>query len=469
MALGIMMVMAIVVASVSFYTAENSSQAAQSSADQKAYNLAEEGLNDAYSVLNSTIDANNPGLLPATSSGTPDHFGIDGPLPSTPELDVYGDYNVGTRVWTITSTATIANISGPTNLSHTIRGTVTLTPAPIQTIDPVNAAAWNWVYERSGSTNDNCGGSEYIQGSAIVSAPVYAKGDLCVQGSSIVQTDAGMAPVVIDAQGYIRPGGSDTIGTAGTHVSAVHTGLGCFNGHVCGAADRVFANTSDMVAPAVVRPVAAFNTEYTIADPGPNHPCTTAVGVSATWWDNDAARNASNPQQDLTPGASYTCTDANGGLIWDNAAKTLTIKGAVFFDGNASMTGNVTIKGLGAIYVNGTFTLTNNATHVCTTWNGPDCGWTNLAPDTNMPYIITNNNCAFGNSREFQGGIYCVGTFTLSNTAQWQGPVLADYETLNNTAYVHGWPTLTYVPIGLPGNAAAPSGWQGTAPTTQTG
>jgi len=41
-------------------------------------------LNDAYSVINNTVDANNAALLPATASGTPNHFGINGPLPGTP-------------------------------------------------------------------------------------------------------------------------------------------------------------------------------------------------------------------------------------------------------------------------------------------------------------------------------------------------------------------------------------------------
>jgi type II secretory pathway component PulK len=66
MALGVMMVLAIVIASISYYTVSNSGAASHSSQEDKAYNLAEEGLNYAYSVLNNAIDASQSSLLPAT-------------------------------------------------------------------------------------------------------------------------------------------------------------------------------------------------------------------------------------------------------------------------------------------------------------------------------------------------------------------------------------------------------------------
>jgi hypothetical protein len=479
-ALGIMLLLAILVTSIVFYSTSNSTAAEYSSQDNSAYSLAEEGLNDALSVLNGHPDANSASLLPASSSGNPSHFGVDG-------LNVYGDYNAGTHTWTLTSTDHVKNLSGSSSpVTRTETAIVPLTAAPIQTLDQTNAGAWNWLYENSGSANDSCSGTEWIDGNAIVSAPVYAKGDLCMNSNNGVNNEQSytVAPITVDTQGYLRRTGNGSLGSpAGSPtgvVAAVHPKLGCKNGtgggHICTSADHVYATTSDYNnAAAVVSPVVDRAYWYTNASPGPNHPCTTTSGTPPQF-DTDHTRNTSNPSQWLTPANSYSCKTSTGELSWDASTDTLTIKGAIFFDGPITIGGpdpshslNISYQGMATIYTSYTFGIVGLNTHVCAVVSGQDCDWAHWDPSRNLLVVVSNAQNVFSANREMQMGLYSVGIFEILQNVQWQGPSIGDTTYILGNAHVYGWPALTYVPIALPGNSAAPSGWVPTAPTSFSG
>jgi Tfp pilus assembly protein PilX len=487
-ALGMMMVLAIVIASVSFYTVSNSSSASRSSQVDKAYNLAEEGLNYAFSVLNNAIDASQTSLLPATVSGTPNHFGINGPLPGTSILGVYGDYNSGTHSWLITSTAQVANLTnGSSPVSRTLTSTVPLTAGPIQSLDQVNAAAWNWVGSYQGVLGACT--NEFI--SSDMSAPLYAKFDMCLNagGAHGINNETWQpAPLKVDVGGYIHINAAGTIGADAAHkVSEVHTFKGCTEtggapAHVCVAgADHTNAVTSDLAYVAVPYPAVdrtdGANGWYHNASPGPRNNCTSSSGSPPTF---DASiiggePNWSQASQNITPTASdYTCTTSKGTLSWNHTTRVLTIKGAIFFDGDITMGANgagqaITYQGQATIYMR-TFSIHGTATTICAQMSGANCDWQNCNPNPTLLVIVEqNNNITFNNSQQYQGGLLVVGTLTLSNSAAIQGPVVADYETLNNSSHAYTWPALQWVPIGLPGNAAAANGYVPLAPTTYTG
>ena len=98
---------------------------------------------------------------------------------------------------------------------------------------------------------------------------------------------------------------------------------------------------------------------YSVASPGPLHPCTTA-STSPAGNPLPRLRHPSNTSFDnsvpgvfnLTPDAySYTCKTAGGELSWDRTTRTLTVQGVIFIDGSATAytSGNspVTYKGWG--------------------------------------------------------------------------------------------------------------------------
>ena len=177
MSIGIMFVLTITVSSVMVYTAASAGHANHSNAGQKAYALAEAGVNNAFAVLNSKYhpgmtDAfpGNPAWLPAptTPTTTPYDTGtatwsgtLVGPLVSSPWK----------WEWRITSTGTVQNPTGPAAAPVTRKATA-IVPIVIPPTTPASATGpLNFLY--SGPTG-TCGSRTAVH----VKAPVYVTRDL---------------------------------------------------------------------------------------------------------------------------------------------------------------------------------------------------------------------------------------------------------------------------------------------------
>ena len=130
LALGISAVFAIVGTTVMFYSSHNSSLASRSTADQRAFALAEAGINNAVSILgNPSNNALNGTLLPntlATANVTQQDDGV---------VKWWGTLSGNT--WTLNSFGYMRNPTGPGmgNLIRRISTTVHVRPSFMQRLE----------------------------------------------------------------------------------------------------------------------------------------------------------------------------------------------------------------------------------------------------------------------------------------------------------------------------------------------
>ena len=178
MAIGIMFVLTITVSSVMVYTAASARHANNSNAGQKAYALAEAGVNNAVAVLN--------------ASYYPGHRRVPGrPDVAAPRTTTYDTGTVtwsGTLVgplglqrpwrweWRITSTGTVKNPTGPSAPRPVTRTATAVVPVVIPTTTPASATGpLNFLYS---------GTDMWFQNSVHVKAPVYATRDLHLESTA---------------------------------------------------------------------------------------------------------------------------------------------------------------------------------------------------------------------------------------------------------------------------------------------
>ena len=133
MALGVLIVFTIAVASVIDYSTANQRRSHYNVSYQKSYVLAEAGINDAESVL--SLPANNALTTTLLAQQTQTYDGGT--------VTWSGTLNQSTSTWTITSTSTVKNPTGGTDIKKTLTASVVVTPTLTQ---PLNNQAWNYIY-----------------------------------------------------------------------------------------------------------------------------------------------------------------------------------------------------------------------------------------------------------------------------------------------------------------------------------
>lgn len=175
MAIGILAVLAIVLAVALQYTSSGARHAARSNADQKAYALAEAGINNALSILythtspTASPNVGQAALQTSLSGGSPGpggHVTWSG-TPSFSDKLAPG----GQGTWTITATGTVANPTGPAaaDVTRTLKRTVSVTAQPAS-----SPTLWNRIY--SNHTGSACD----LTVKATMNNPVSAKGNVCL-------------------------------------------------------------------------------------------------------------------------------------------------------------------------------------------------------------------------------------------------------------------------------------------------
>ena len=208
--LGTIMILSILVVSVIGYASTNSRQSSLSSHRQRAYTLAEAGLNDAMSVLFASSTPAFPGLLPSrttnydggsvTWSGTLDQ--------SIPQTACPG----ATACWVITSIGRMRNPAGG-SLPQTRKLTIKIPLTPVYEQPLVNDAYdYVFVYHGAPSVCD-------FNGANISSftSPLYFQGNLC----SLTARSHRLYPLL---------GADREHPQTGRHFSARHEGVHVANG-----------------------------------------------------------------------------------------------------------------------------------------------------------------------------------------------------------------------------------------------
>jgi Tfp pilus assembly protein PilX len=510
-ALGVLLVLGIAVAALISVTTSNQGDAVRESNRVLAGGYAEAGINDAYGLLNyknangmdpsaanllgcagalGASDPNGPSdcsspaprlVCVAASSCTPGAAGtasvfgyFGGTNPSS-----YQGTTVAASTWLIFSTGYARDSTSGKVISQTLAATVKISPLNAGAV----ASVWNHIFITAPLTSNSCQVDFNGNGMTVID-PLYVIGNLCFSGQNASAQETAAAPVDLQVGGKLVLSGSGAkVGTDALHpiTSGVVVG-GCTSSSVTaptmpcagggfnywvGKQDSFVANDAPVVTPEQAA------TDYASFDPGPKHACATGTSpgpLPAAVFDNNSALNlADEPNNsagsfELTPNYSYSCTSQSGAntgqLTWDNATKRLTINGAIFLDGNLTISQSATYTGTAVIELAGTLTINGNATTVCAT--GPPCDYNNWQGASNNNSMLTiaslaTNTTAISftnNSQTFQGSLWTQPssrmTF-LKNGVTVQGPIsVGSFDASFNNASFKALPAIKNMPVGAP-------------------
>jgi Tfp pilus assembly protein PilX len=427
-ALGMSVVLGITGTTAMFYSTTNYRSASSSKAGQRAFSLAEAGLNDAYATLYNASDPLMPGAVPQRSESVEDGT-----------MTYSGTLDTATNTWTLTGTGRLPSPTGGADIVRTVRGRASIGSS---THGSANNAVWNYVY------TDATSGCTTIGNSVTVNVPLYIRNDLCLQNS------ARFTGYALQVGGKLTISNSATVGLLGSNVHEAHIANGCtLNGGLlhllCGVVDRVFADTVDRQPTGLTKPPVDLAQWYADAMPGPMHACTT--GSFPGGFDTNTTMDRSRADVDMTPTFAYDCQvrapDGTlvGQIAWNPATNLLTVLGTIFFDGNITFRNSVTAvyQGRATIYAAGKITIRNSSS-LCgvvgcnDTWNSTQ----NL-----LAFVAGSSTDETGfiveNSSTFQGAIYVVNDYREENGSTVWGPIIAHQIFLQNSTLNH------YVPLGI--------------------
>ncbi len=475
LALGVMAVLTIVATTVVSYTSSNARHASYSGVTQKAYAAAEAGVNSGVAVLGlSSNNALDPCLLhpPTNPSGitcashAPFQTPYDGGTSTW-----YGTLDATNQIWTITSTGSFRNPTGPSAspATRTMHATV---PVSANQNDTANTAVWNYIVATGTSNATTC--DVTLANSVQIDEPLYVAGNLCMNNTSQVLQPS-TTPVKLMVLGkLILMSPQNSVGTLTQRIYEADVGGGCgalvtLPTHTCTVVDKVFATTLLNTASPLALPVVDDANAYNTAKPGPMNPCSVTSGTAPTW-DNDTTLNlvsypnGSVPTSfNLTPASNYTCqaTDGSGSIVgqldWNNTTKTLTIKGKMYIDGSVySSNGAVNLySGSATLYLSGTFSITNS-TKFCGSTAGAACDFTAWTPNSNILVVVAHGDngsgysIAMANTTKWQGGFFASKGIDLGQSSIDEGPMFGTHINLSNSVTVKPLPAITNLPLGAP-------------------
>jgi hypothetical protein len=494
MAIGIMLVLTIALTTTIYFSSASARHASSSNAGQKAYALAEAGVNNAIAVLHASYDppatptfptapGPNPAYLPsgqaayeggscsapvnncATWSGT-----IDGPLAGLPWH----------WQWTITATGTVQNPTGPGTTPVT-RTATAVVPIVFPPTTPVSSdGPLNFFYS---------GSDMWFENSVHEKAPVYVMRDLHLESTAAIDgrgNDGAANKAAVGRDLYLK-GPQNQIGlTGGTdpRMAEVHVVHQCSSKanptlHDCGPSQAAWDTNKIYVEPGkadnVIPPGFLSYTPtltparmflwYQNADLGPYSPCTIKTGSppifdTASGVPDNSVNLSATPTNAINltpPGASYTCQSWAGSTLlgqldWNSSTKLLTIKGTIFIDGSIYIApgGTARYTGVATIIASGTFGMKGDT--ICATHPGYTgaCDYTATSPwdPTKSALVIVANGAAgAGNgqgdgsdfnpgegieikSADFQGALIANHTIRAETTSKVQGPMISIYDAV---------------------------------------
>jgi hypothetical protein len=424
-ALGVMLVLTIALATTIAFTSAGARHANSSNAGQKAFALAEAGVNNAVSVLHAAYDVTPPPTFPGVSTLLPSRTTTydtgdvtwSGTLVPTP---------TGTQwpfEWQITATGTVANPTGP-GTSPVTRTQKAVVPVIISKKEDAGGnSVLNWLYASQDLT--------FAQ-SVNIATPVYATRDLRLSSTATITAAAksvavGRNLILENPQNKIGAS-NDRIQEAYVHGSctyknqSTHTPCQWDTDNVFAAGpggmnqggttipldlidiDPVQAGTqlptlSCCTLPTPLDPVGSqMGFWYRYSSPGPYFPCATSSGTVPVFDTNTTLDNSAGggSAQNLTPNTSYSCTTPGGSISWDASANKLKVDGTVYIDGSAYIsTRSGTYSGIGTIVLSGTFSM-DNQTQMCA---NATCDSTTWDPNASALVIVANGDGVAGGAQ----------------------------------------------------------------------
>jgi Tfp pilus assembly protein PilX len=436
-ALGVTMVLSALAAAIFTYTTTNQGAAKRAQADQRAYGLAETGLSYALSRLQNASDPTDSTSVPSTTvSLTGGSTTYSGSLSAT--------------TWTLTSTGTVTNPSGPNAAS--ITRTVSM-QAEITNTTETDMRPWDYLFV------DQPSGCITMGNSVTMNVSLYVRGNLCLTNNSQIDSPA------VHLLGNLYVENSATIGTVLDPIDEFAATGSCHYSSVelpCGPATHVYAGTVSTSPPTIDKPTVDLAHWYSNAQLGPTSACTT--GSFPGGFDNDSTLNVSRGEIDLTPATAYDCQKVVNGetvaqIKWEPGSPgTLTIEGVIYFDGHLTWSNLnlITYVGKAVIYGSGQVRIKNRA-DICgvaacdSTWNPQENLIVFVAGSLVSEYSTTTVGGDIGNHVNFQGALYIVNDFDMDNNTTVWGPVITRSTTINNSALVNAPPLPIQWMYGMPG------------------
>jgi Tfp pilus assembly protein PilX len=508
-ALGTMLALAVSATTAISFAMASSRHASSFSADQKAYALAEAGLNSALAVL----AANYPGtvaypgdanLLSARTTtygeGTATWSGSLLPVTNSP----------WTWQWKISSVGTVKNPTGP-GAADATRSVSAVVPVTIpENKQTSGKGVLNWIYAGTDITF-----SQSVQ----IGSPVYAVRDLTLLSSSKI---AGVAARLAVGRNLALTSNQNRVGLLSgsdprlgeAHVVGLCSSKGNAVLHQCGGSatatswdtDDVYATAADhslvglldatpsltccapaggVIAP-IASPVSDMGFWYKNADLGPTVACdaSTRSGTPPTFDTGDNTINNTATLSvpfNLTPATgSYTCqsfydaahTSLRGELSWNATTKVLKIKGTIFIDGSATIdssgySGTPVFKytGQATVVLSGTFAV--KSAKICAVISGSDCDRTSGAwnPNNDALVIVADGDGVNGGVQSqsnvvesgvgialvtgasFQGALIANKTIKTEQTATQHGPMISVYnQVLSGQTGNNTFPAVEFAP-----------------------
>ena len=168
----------------------------------------------------------------------------------------------------------------------------------------------------------------------------------------------------------------------------------------------------------------------------------------------------------LVPSSSYSCLSktGTGQLTWDNSssgptAKTLTVNGSIFIDGNLVISQNATYTGAAVIEVSGTITFLGNNLTLCATSPCSFTNWQGNSSNRSMLTLVSLKSSSTSitfhdNAQTFQGSLWTQPsskmTF-LQNGVTVEGPIsVGGFDATFNNATFYPLPVIKNMPLGAP-------------------
>jgi hypothetical protein len=500
-----MLVLTITLTAVMFMTAAGARDAHRSNAGQKAYGLAEAGVNNALAVLHAnypnttnpypgpncllkpqTPPANFPGTeLTLPPCGTPPPF-VSSPNPSRPNETVtwWGRIRGVTGMgptWIVQATGSVPNPTGPgaAPVTRTIRVKVPVIIGPTQNVPP---GVLNWIYSTTDATALNSvelhspfytSGNLLVGNGVEVYAPLYVT---CVKPPLPVPAIATPCPstagnVLMENTGEVFQGATvaiggrltqtspqNTVGTSSNRVSQAHIVNGCetntraYNASCEWDLHKVFVTggSGDRFMPpdpVPNPPVINWPFWYQFGSPGPKWGCDSGTTPMLESVGNTALDNSVPSIFNVTPNTSYSCQTLSGELTWDAPSKTLTVKGTIYIDGSVRVEKSwpgqeaALYQGLGTMYISGSLEVKNTALCAVIAGNGKDCNVAVGAWDPNKSALIF-----VAKSRGIDPGMQAAsGNNSVEvRSSQFQGVLSGEYDLLSETTSVVQGPIISF-------------------------
>ena len=185
-------------------------------------------------------------------------------------------------------------------------------------------------------------------------------------------------------------------------------------------------------------------------------------GFGTTTWTVTRGVNGSAAASHVSGQTLVWNTPTSGEIGWNATTKTLTVSGTIYIDGSAKISNNLlnSYNGQGTLYLSGTFRVTGS---MCAAISGSTCNFAGWNPDFDLFMVVANGNggqvnpgdsIMLDNGDAWQGGLYGTNAVEFGNNVSVDGPIVGSQILLSNNLTTNSFPTISYVPVGMPSNAA---------------